>query len=131
MRTDRFITEVIYAPLARLLNNNNRLAIPILMYHSISENKSGKVHPYYEQHTTPEMFEKQMRYLHENNYKVISLEDIYDISFTDRDENDKYIVLTFDDGYKDVFHSAFPVLKKYHFTATVFLALVSTVLYLR
>jgi len=123
MRTDRFFTEVVYAPLARLLYNTKRMAIPILMYHSISESRSKNVHPYYEQHTTPEMFEKQMCFLHENNYNVISLENIYNVASTDRDNNSKYVVITFDDGYKDVLHSAFPVLKNYHFTATVFLAL--------
>lgn len=33
----------------------------------------------------------------------------------------KYVVLTFDDGYRDFYTHAFPVLKKYGFTATVFL----------
>lgn len=122
MRTDRFLTIQVYAPLARLQRVNKRMTIPVLMYHSISENRSGNVHPYYEQHTTPDMFEKQMRFLYENNYKVISLEDIYNVAHENPDVNSKYVVITFDDGYKDVFHSAFPVMKKYDFTATVFLA---------
>jgi peptidoglycan/xylan/chitin deacetylase (PgdA/CDA1 family) len=34
---------------------------------------------------------------------------------------DKYVVLTFDDGYRDFYTKAFPILEKFRFDATVFL----------
>jgi maleate cis-trans isomerase len=43
-------------------------AIPIIGYHKIDIGKD-----YY---TSPELFEKEMEYLHENNFKVITLADL-------------------------------------------------------
>ena len=92
--------------------------IPILMYHSISDEKE-KSHPYYHVNTSPAVFDAHMRYLYENNYSVINLQDL-EKSFDTKDSS-KYVVITFDDGFNDFFTNAFPILKKYNFSATVFL----------
>jgi peptidoglycan/xylan/chitin deacetylase (PgdA/CDA1 family) len=60
-----------------------------------------------------------MSYLHEKNYSVINLQDLKK-SFDARDST-KCVVLTFDDGFYDFFTNAFSILKKYNFSATVFL----------
>ncbi|WP_162532277.1 polysaccharide deacetylase family protein [Candidatus Scalindua japonica] len=68
-----------------------------------------------------------MRYLHENDYSVVSLKDIVDILkktpqlLNSSTRQLKYVVITFDDGFRDFYTQAFPVLQKYNFTATVFL----------
>ena len=35
-------------------------------------------------------------------------------------KENKTIIITFDDGYKDIFYNALPILKKYNFKATCF-----------
>lgn len=66
------------------------------------------------------VFEKQMDYV-ASNFHVCSLEDA--IEMTRRKElPDNVIVVTFDDGYKDNYLNAFPILKKFSVPATIFLA---------
>lgn len=139
MRADRFLTLYLFGPLTRVFQRKSELRIPILMYHSISDTDETGVHPYYRLCTSPKVFTDQMQYLHENNYSVISLSDAVDLisatqsspqrpydSTTQRlndsiAQQPKYVVLTFDDGYKDFYTDAFPSLKQYGYPATVFL----------
>ena len=82
------------------------MKIPVLLYHSISDDNSNislKLNT----------FENQIMYLKKNGYTSINFNEI--------DQNKKkQIIITFDDGYKDVFVNALPILKKYEFKATCF-----------
>lgn len=90
----------------------------VLMYHNIGvPPKDGKLRGLY---VTPFMFRFQMWYLKYAGFKVIQLNDV--LNFTKGGNNDrKMVALTFDDGYQDFYDNAYPVLKKYGFSATVFL----------
>jgi peptidoglycan/xylan/chitin deacetylase (PgdA/CDA1 family) len=85
----------------------------ILMYHSVADNDIFFT-------INPTDFEKQMLYLHTNNYNVVSLENFLN-GFKDGFFKKDTVVITFDDGYADNFSNAFPILKKYNFPATIFL----------
>lgn len=61
-------------------------------------------------------FEAQMKYLSENGYTTIFASDIKNAN-----KYKKPIVITFDDGYKDVYTNAFPILKKYNLKANVYM----------
>lgn len=87
----------------------------ILMYHSIDENEVLF-------NVKPKDFEKQMEYLKRKNYKIIKLSHLIEKLQKNKTIEQKTIVLTFDDGFKDNYTNAFPVLKKYNFPATIFLA---------
>lgn len=65
-------------------------------------------------------FEKQMFYL-KKYYNIISLKDALYILKNGLEIPPRAIVITFDDGYKDNYINAFPVLKKYNIPATIFL----------
>ena len=91
------------------------------MYHSISNDNENTVHPYYRINTSPEVFTEHMRYLHDNNYSIVSLHDIKELLGQSSVTAKKYVIITFDDGYRDFYAEAFPILQKYGFTATVFL----------
>ena len=66
------------------------------------------------------IFGEQMKYLSEN-YEIISLNDLSEMIIRGNIPK-KAVVITFDDGYKDNYEFAFPVLKKYNIPATIFLA---------
>ena len=98
------------------------------MYHSISDDpESGN--PYFWINTSPKRFAEHMQLLKENDYKVISLTDAAEILksapiYPDNSPgsvSQKYVVVTFDDGFADFQARAFPILKDYEFSATVFL----------
>lgn len=63
----------------------------------------------------PGIFDIQMRSIRD---RVISFEEAVTSGFSARDG----IVITFDDGYKDNYKYAYPILKKYSLPATVFLS---------
>lgn len=118
---DRFLTLYLCSPLAQLMGWSNRACVPILMYHSISSNLFGLSHPYSQINTTPEMFSTQMRWLRNAGYQSIGLADMVD-GLSNAENMGKRVVITFDDGYRDIFTDGLPILKQCGFTATIFLA---------
>lgn len=88
---------------------------PILMYHSIgSEEDMGTLD------VTTENFLKQMKFIAEHNYKVISLDEYADAALEGEVIPAKSVVITFDDGYENNYINAFPILKERGFPATIF-----------
>ncbi|MGB2628848.1 MAG: polysaccharide deacetylase family protein [Candidatus Acidiferrum sp.] len=118
---DRFLTLYLCSPVARLMGWNHRPHVPILMYHSISTNLFGLSHPYSQINTAPEMFSMQMRWLRNAGYQSVTLSELVD-GFADGQEMSKKVVITFDDGYRDLFTDGLAILKQCRFTATIFLA---------
>jgi len=86
LRLDRFLTLYFFYPLMRILPQRKELRIPILMYHSISESNERRMHPYYETCTSPGVFAEHMKFLYENKYKVIKLDQAVKI-FKSSDTN--------------------------------------------
>jgi biofilm PGA synthesis lipoprotein PgaB len=70
--------------------------------------------------TVPE-FERQMRWLADHGYRTIALEDLVDHLEGRRDIPPRCFVLTIDDGDRSFVEHAVPVLRRYRFTATLFL----------
>jgi peptidoglycan/xylan/chitin deacetylase (PgdA/CDA1 family) len=121
MRLDRALSVYVFNPARRAVPTRASGALPILMYHSISdevESRSG----YYKVNTAPAAFERQIAFLKERGYSTISLTD--GLRFLTRRETPpkKQVVITFDDGFRNFYTHAFPVLQKYGFVATMFLA---------
>lgn len=84
----------------------------ILMYHSVSDRSEFFC-------VTPERFYAQMQYLHKSGRAVISLAEL--LTRMKRNElKGGEVVITFDDGYRDNYTTAFPVLKEFGFPATIF-----------
>lgn len=89
--------------------------VPILMYHHIDqrgETSSLSV--------SPENFRRQMRFLSQHNYNVISLTELIQARRKLKVLSRKTVVITFDDGYADNYLTAYPVLKQYNLAATIF-----------
>lgn len=89
--------------------------VPILMYHYISNGPSDPCR------ITPERFKEHMDFLHKNGYTPILPKQLNDYITKGKVLPKKPVLITFDDGYKDNYINAYPVLKKYKFKATFFI----------
>jgi peptidoglycan/xylan/chitin deacetylase (PgdA/CDA1 family) len=89
------------------------------MYHSISEITDGLRHPYYELRTPANIFEEHMQWLAQNDYRSLPVSGLQGAVLDGQDG--KHVAITFDDGFRDFYTTAFPILQKYGLTATVFL----------
>jgi peptidoglycan/xylan/chitin deacetylase (PgdA/CDA1 family) len=117
-RADRFATRYLFQPLQRLRIQQS--GIPILMYHSISDLDNSTRHPYFRTTTTAEIFKQQVRFLHQTGYRAVNVMEALRLMQA-RESVEKVVAITFDDGYKDFYTNAFPVLDLYGYSATVFL----------
>ena len=104
---------------------DKKSTVKILMfgYHQIRDFKSSDGPKTKMFITKPDTFEKEMKFLYDKGYKTISTTDYVNYLKTGKaDFNlDKSFILTFDDGYSSQYTNAFPILKKYSFTATFFI----------
>ena len=69
---------------------------------------------------TPDNFDLEMRYLHQR-YHIISLDELSNNLSDLKVLHPNTAVVTIDDGYKDTYLNAYPILRKYNTPATVFL----------
>ncbi|TRW95122.1 poly-beta-1,6-N-acetyl-D-glucosamine N-deacetylase PgaB [Candidatus Methylobacter oryzae] len=69
-------------------------------------------------------FEEHLLWLKKNGYKIVSVQNVLDAAAGKNSIPDKSVLLTFDDGYQSFYTRVFPLLKKYHYPATV--ALIGT-----
>lgn len=98
------------------------LRVPVLMYHYVSVPPEGADKYRNDLSVSPEQFRQQMKYLSENGYSTI---DLYDLSraVTNKQEiPPKSVIVTLDDGYRDNYENAFPILQEFGLEATFFLA---------
>lgn len=95
----------------------NSIRVPILLYHHIEPVPPGKSPTYY---VEPAIFEQQMKWLVDNGYHALSISQFSEQLKAIHKIAEKLIVLTFDDGTIGQFTYAWPVLKKYHLSATFF-----------
>ncbi|NYE57322.1 polysaccharide deacetylase family protein [Carboxydothermus ferrireducens] len=92
--------------------------VPILMYHKVNPDpKTGGLGL----RVLPREFDWQMHYLKEHGFHTVSLDEAVDYLEFGKPLPEKPIVITFDDGYRDNYVYAFPILKKYGFRATIFI----------
>lgn len=147
MRLDRFITLNIARPLRTVLTGfspsprwgeGRGEVLPVLMYHSISDQDERHLSDYFKVCTAPERFRLQMRALRDHGYTGVDLETgLAWLSASSKmdtclgsdqagrtcssDKPFRPVVITFDDGFRDFFTEAVPVMKEHGFTATMYL----------
>jgi peptidoglycan/xylan/chitin deacetylase (PgdA/CDA1 family) len=93
--------------------------LPVLAYHRIcdvprAEDPLGLC-------TSPRDLERVLRYLKARSYEFVSLDEAVDVMTGERPRRGRMACLTFDDGYRDFYTNAFPILQRYGAPATVFL----------
>jgi peptidoglycan/xylan/chitin deacetylase (PgdA/CDA1 family) len=97
------------------ITRRSRKAVQILIYHRVNDDRD----PFFPALTIAD-FRKQMEYITEK-YRPYSLGDAIE-SIESNDIPDNAIVVTFDDGYRDNYTNAFPILRDLSVPATIFLA---------
>lgn len=93
----------------------------ILMYHRVFQPGSGV--PDYSPNgmaVTPHEFAMQMRFLR-RHYDVVSLSRIVAAVRGEQAFAKNMCAVTFDDGWRDVYEHAFPILRQYEIPATIYL----------
>ena len=158
MRPDRFITLNLVHPWRRVFRAlnpqsstlNPKWSVPILMYHSVSDDPEPGVSPYYRVNTSPSVFRQHMQFLAGHGYQTISLNQLVSMLTIGQQDHrttgpqdqgttrprgpisafqlssfsafpKKPVVLTFDDGFRNFYTEAFPTLQEFGFTAAMFL----------
>ncbi len=95
-----------------------RRPIPILTYHQVAPPPGRKV-PYRHLVTSPEDFARQMGMLHAWGYKGLAMVDLE--PYLRGEKVGKVVGITFDDGYRNCFEHALPVLRYYGFSSTCYM----------
>lgn len=90
--------------------------IPILMLHTV--NDSPKKNPMGVLSVSSKGLESYLKVFKKWKYQMISMDDLIHKNYND---SKPFVVLTFDDGFKDNLTVAMPLLKKYNARATIFI----------
>lgn len=92
--------------------------IPILLYHHIGapEEDDDKYLS-----ISTDAFRDQMGFLARNGYQTLTLDDLTRILTRQQEPPPNPVIITFDDGYRDQYENAVPVLQEHEFTATFFI----------
>lgn len=82
------------------------ITIPVLCYHQVIPLPKGK----YE--ISPEAFRAQLLLMKAQGYRPVNSRECLDLLNGHLQPTGNPVVITFDDGYKSVFHYAFPIMKE-------------------
>lgn len=88
-----------------VLKNSTRTGTPVFVYHTIE----------------PDLFESHLKYLQENGYRTLSIEEFLQQFKDNKSGSGKSVLLTIDDARSSVWRYAYPLLKKYQMKATIFM----------
>jgi peptidoglycan/xylan/chitin deacetylase (PgdA/CDA1 family) len=88
--------------------------VPILVYHHV---RPGSMSTLF---VSPEDLDKQLEYLQYYGFHTISFIDLADYFEKGKPLPQRPIIISFDDGWENQYEYAFPILQKYHDTATFY-----------
>ena len=120
MRLDRLITLGIVGPLIGRSGCVGQDELPILMYHSISEEEERGVSGYYRTITRPSRFSEHMELLASWGWKGVTLKEGLSHLASATQSGPKRVAITFDDAFADFATDAMPALDRHGFRATVY-----------
>ena len=97
------------------LHEDGFQVVPILCYHRFDKTCKSNLC------MSESAFAKQMEYLKKNGYHTIHLSDLIEFLKYKRSIPSKSVIITLDDGYRSLYDFAYPLLKRYGYTATLFI----------
>ena len=95
--------------------------VPILMYHRVDYVQASTPAPTKALTVSPEDFRHQMKWLKRHGYHTITQRSLFNALMCGDHLRRKPIVVTFDDGYRDVYRYASPVIEHLGMHATSYL----------
>ena len=104
--------------LLKIRNQRNRYRI--LVYHRVNDQRHVDNPVAKSMSVRVAHFERQMKFLNKY-FNVMSVDCLADVLEQKKPLPKRALAITFDDGYRDNYMYAFPLLKKYQFPATIFL----------
>lgn len=103
------------------IQNEYATKIPILTFHRVVSDELKQTKFSNDEWThSYDVFKKQIKYLYDNGYKTINLDEFYCWYKGRCNFPKKTVVITFDDGNLDDYYLVMPLLKKYGFKGTTF-----------
>ena len=93
----------------------------ILMLHRVVQKRS-QLEANRQMEITPEFLEKTILNYQAKGYRFVSLDEVHEIVSTQKRLKQKFVCLTFDDGYVDNYELAYPILKKYNCPFAIYVA---------
>ena len=102
-----------YSLMRRALTHSQ---VAIIMYHQVSSEEI----PWLPGAVKLDDFEREIAYLHKVA-EIVPLHQLVDWIYQGKGISSKAVIITFDDGYKDNYTFAYPILRKYNAPATIFL----------
>lgn len=97
-----------------------RVALPVLAYHRIDVPHAGLSALTRKLTVHPADFERQMTWLKTRGFSTLTQRELYEVLIHGRLPRRKPVVITFDDGYRNVVGKASPVLLRLGFHATAY-----------
>ena len=95
--------------------------IPVLTYHRVASDFAKENHHSDNNLAIAERnFEEQMNWLDENGYTTVSSWELHEWMDGRLFLPEKSIMLTFDDGFYETYHVAYPILRKHNFKGCAF-----------
>jgi peptidoglycan/xylan/chitin deacetylase (PgdA/CDA1 family) len=110
----------LHADPATILARAGHGGVPVLAYHQVRNRRSDDSKRARQFIMPVAKFKSQMGYLDSHGYHTISPDQLLAHLTTGASLPTKPVMLSFDDGEKGQFSTAFPTLEKHHFTATFF-----------
>lgn len=124
VRWDRLLTvakAAVSRPFAGTSRSGERV-LPILMYHSVSDDAEPGIGAYYKLCTSPRLFAQHLSWLRAAGYQGTDLATGLEYLKTGAlAQGRPPVAITFDDGFRDFHDAALPALEQAGFTATVYL----------
>jgi peptidoglycan/xylan/chitin deacetylase (PgdA/CDA1 family) len=100
--------------------NTIAYGIPVITYHHLLRNDENRRFRNNREVVSVEQFAAEMKMLSDNGFKTLTLGELDEYLNKKLQAPKKSVVITFDDGYLSNYIYAYPILKQYHFRATLF-----------
>ncbi len=101
--------------------SGRQIRVPILMYHHVGPLPEDADALRIGLTVVPEMFRLQLEYLRDNGYEPISLYELQYALTQGREIPEKPVIFTFDDGYRNNYEYAYPIMQEFGWTGALFL----------
>ncbi|MGI8826920.1 MAG: polysaccharide deacetylase family protein [Chloroflexota bacterium] len=99
----------------------HQIFAPVLVFHHVKAFLPGDNAIERGLTVPPEQFDAELRYLRAHRYHTVSAYALVRALLSGRRLPSRPVVVTFDDGYSDVYANVFPALRRYHLVATFFI----------